>query len=175
MATVAKTTLKPIKLEYKEVGDGTTYTSCMGVLKGLSLAQDAPDENEIQAEFYDSPFDIIYTGKPIKITFDLVNYKLADLPALFGGKYTAATATEDETYMAATSAFTSEKEWKLSFQKGNSALIVYRGKTLGTLKKDADGALAYSVTITSLVADGGTDDSADDKMYAIIGDAKTGA
>ena len=173
MAAISKTTLKPIKLEYKEVGNGTTYTACMGVLKGLSVAQDAPDENEIQAEFYDSPFDIIYTGKPIKITFDLVNYTLADLPALFGGTYTPASATSDATYLAAASALTSEKEWKLSFQKGNSALVVYRGKTLGTLKKDADGALAYTVTITSLVADGGKSAAEDDKMYAIIGDAKT--
>lgn len=175
MTTTKKTTIKPISLGYRAVGAITgEYTPCMGVLKGLAIAQDDPDEQSIDAEFYDAPFDVYYTGKPIKATFELVNYKLEDLPALFGGTYTAATATNDELYVSAPAAFTSEHEWKLGFQKGNQALLIYRGLTIGTIKKDSDGALAYSVTITGLTADAGTDAITDDKMYGIVGDAKTG-
>lgn len=173
---VKKTTLKPISLGYAAVGNSllatpATYTNCMGVLKGFQVAQDAYDETNVEAEFFDSPFDILYTGKPIKFTFDLVNYALSELPPLFGGTYTAATATADETYEGATSAYTSEWEWHLSFQKGNRGLVLYKGKTVGLVKKEATGALGYSVTITSLIYNDGTNDH----MYKIIGEAKTGA
>lgn len=176
MAT-KKTTIKPISLGYRPVGslESVEYIPVMGVLKGLSIAQDAPDENNIEAEFFDSPFEVLLTGKPIKLTFDLVNYKLSDLPELFGGTYTAATATDAEIYVGASAVFSSEKEWKLGYQSGNNSLVIYRGKTIGTIKNENGGALSYSVTITSLVVDSGTDSTADDKMYAIIGDPKTGA
>lgn len=172
-----KTTLKPIKLEYRPVGsiDSVTYTPVMGLLNDFALAQDANDETNIESEFYDSPWDIIMTGKPVKMTFTLVNYALSDLPALFGGKYTAATSTAQELYLGATSAYSSEYEWKLTYQKGNAGAVIYRGKTTGTLKQENKGALGYAVTITALVLDGGTDDPADDKMYGILGDPKTGA
>jgi hypothetical protein len=52
-------------------------------------------------------------------------------------------------------------------------LKIYRGLTVGTLKKDADGALNFSVTITALVY---TDTSATpnvDHMYAIVGEKTT--
>lgn len=172
-----KTTLKPIKLEYRPVGsiDSVTYTALMGLLNDFAIAQDAPDETNIDAEFYDSPFDILYTGKPIKLTFTLVNYNLSELPPLFGGTYTAATSSAQEIYLGATTAFASEHEWKITYQKGNVGMVLYRGKTIGTVKQENKGALGYGVTITSLVADGGTDDPSDDKMYAILGDPKTGA
>ena len=168
-----KTTVKPIELGYAAVGNcllttPATYTKVMGVLKGFSIAQDTPDETEIEAEFYDSPFDIIYDGKPIKFTFDLVNYDLSELPALFGGAYTAATASVEESYEGAVSAYTTEHEWKLSYQRGNAGVILYKGKTIGTIKQDSGGALAYSVTITSLVHTA----SDVDYMYKIIGDPK---
>ena len=171
----SKTTLKPIKLEYRPVGslDSVQYTAVMGLLNDLAIAQAAPDEAPIDAEFYDSPWDIVYTGKPVVFSFTLVNYALSDLPALFGGTYTAADATKPETYTAPSAAFTSEHEWKLTYQKGNTAIVIYRGKTLGVVKQDNKAALGYSVTITSLIADGGTSDPADDKLYAIIGDPKT--
>lgn len=172
-----KTTLKPIKLEYRAVGslDTVEYTPVMGLLNDFAVAQDVPDETNIEAEFYDSPFDILYTGKPIKLTFTLVNYALADLPALFGGTYTAASSTAQEIYMGATTAFTSEWEWKITYQKGNAGMILYRGKTVGVVKQENKGALGYGVTITSLVTGSETDSTADDKMYAILGDPKTGA
>lgn len=171
-----KTTLKPIKLEYRAVGsaESVAYTPVMGLLNDFAVAQDEPDETSVEAEFYDSPFDILYTGKPIKMTFTLVNYALSELPALFGGTYTAATATAQEIYLGATTAFTSEWEWKITYQKGNAGMILYRGKTVGTLKQENKGALGYAVTITSLVAGSDTGDTADDKMYAILGDPKTG-
>ena len=171
-----KTTLKPIKLEYRAVGatDSVEYKSVMGLLNDFAMTQDSPDETNIEAEFYDSPFDILYTGKPFKLAFTLVNYALADLPALFGGVYTAASSTAQEIYQGATAAFTSEFEWKITYQKGNAGMIIYRGKTVGTLKQENKGALGYAVTITSLVAGSDTDDTADDKMYAILGDPKTG-
>ena len=69
----------------------------------------------------------------------------------------------------------SEHECKITYQRVNAGMILYSGMTIGTVKQENKGALGYAVTITSLVADGGTDDPSDDKMYAILGDPKTGA
>lgn len=157
-----KTTVKPIALGYRDVGaQSGEYTKLMGVLKGLAISQDEPESTEIEAEFYDAPFDIFYDGNPVVMTFELVNYDLDELEALFGGAYDSAT----NTYEGATSAFTSEHEWKLDFSRGNQSLIIARGLTVGTLKKDADGALNFSVTITSMVY---TDGSNVDHMYKIV-------
>lgn len=156
-----KTTVKPIGLGYRAVGVSGDYTPLMGVLKGLAIGQDEPDSTEIEAEFYDAPFDIFYDGKPVTMTFELANYDLSELPALFGGSYNDAT----NVYEGATNAFTSEHEWKLDFGRGNAALVIVRGLTLGTIKKDADGALNYSVTITALVYN----DGVSDHMYKIVG------
>lgn len=156
-----RTTVKPIGLGYRAVGTTGEYTKLMGVLKGLSISQDDPDSTEIEAEFYDAPFDIFYDGNPVTMTFELANYDLSELPALFGGSFNDAT----NEYEGAANAFTSEHEWKLDFGRGNSALIIARGLTIGTLKKDADGALNYNVTITALVYNDGTNDH----MYKIVG------
>ena len=160
-----RTTVKPIGLGYRAVGTTGEYTKLMGVLKGLSIGQDDPDSTEIEAEFYDAPFDIFYDGNPVTMTFELANYDLSELPALFGGSFNDAT----NEYEGATNAFTSEHEWKLDFGRGNAALVIARGLTIGTLKKDADGALNYNVTITALVY---TDTSVTpnvDHMYKIVG------
>lgn len=158
-----KTTLKPISLGYRAVGATTgDYTPLMGVLKGLTIGQDEPDSTEIEAEFYDAPFDIIYDGNPVTFNFELANYDLSELPAIFGGTYDSQT----NTYDAAPSAYTSEHEWKLDFQRGNQSLIIYKGLTVGTIKKDEDGALNYAVTISSLVY---TDTDNHDHMYKIVG------
>ena len=100
------------------------------------------------------------------MTFELTNYDLSELLALFGGTYTAGTTTKEEEYEAAPAAYTSEHEWKLDFGRGFGSLLIYKGLTIGTLKKDADGALNYSVTITTLVYNDGTNDH----LYKIIGD-----
>ena len=160
-----QTTVKPISLGYRAVDSDGSYTAFMGVLKGLAIAQDEPDSNEIQAEFFDSPFDVIYSGKPVKFTFELANYELSELPDLFGGSIDA-----NGDYIGAASAHTSEWEWKLDFQRGFGALILYKGLTLGTLKKDADGALNYSVTITALVHN----KDGKDYMYKIQKERATG-
>lgn len=160
-----KTTVKPIGLGYRAVGASGDYTPLMGVLKGLAIGQDEPDSTEIEAEFFDAPFDIFYDGKPVTMTFELANYDLSELPALFGGSYNDAT----DVYEGATNAFTSEHEWKLDFGRGNAALVIVRGLTLGTIKKDADGALNYSVTITALVYN----DGVSDHMYKIVGNGAT--
>ena len=163
-----KTTLKPISLGYRDVGANGDYTPLMGVLKGLAIAQDEPDSTEIEAEFYDAPFDIIYKGQPVTMTFELANYDLSELPALFGGTYDSA----NNIYEGAASAHTSEHEWKLDFGRGNSALVIYKGLTVGTIKKEADGALNYSVTITALVyttGEGTKDSPYVDHMYKIVG------
>lgn len=156
-----KTTVKPISLGYRAVGTSGAYTKVMGVLKGLSISQDDPNSTEIEAEFYDSPFDIFYDGNPVTMTFELANYDLSELPALFGGSF----ANGD--YEGAANAFTSEHEWKLDFQRGHGALVIYKGLTIGTIKKDADGALNYNVTITALVYN----DGENDHMYKIQSDA----
>lgn len=160
-----KTTVKPIALGYRNVGASGDYTMLMGVLKGLAIGQDEPESTEIEAEFYDAPFDIMYDGNPVTMTFELANYDLSELPPLFGGSFNDAT----NEYEGAHSAYTSEHEWKLDFGRGNASLIIARGLTIGTLKKDADGALNYNVTITALVY---TDTSVTpnvDHMYKIVG------
>ena len=156
-----QTTVKAIALGYRDVGTSGDYTPLMGVLKGLAIAQDEPDATEIEAEFYDSPFDIFYDGNPVTMTFELANYDLAELEDLFGGEY---DDSEDE-YEGAANAFTSEHEWKLDFGRGFASLVIYKGLTIGTIKKDADGALNYSVTITALVY---TDNKLNDHMYKIV-------
>lgn len=161
-----RTTLKPIELGYRAVGSSGDYTKFMGVLKGLTIGQDEPDSTEIEAEFYDSPFDIFYQGNPVTMTFELANYDLAELPAVFGGSATAATSSAADEYEAAVAATTNEFEWKLDFSRGNASLVIYRGLTIGTIKKDEDGALNYSVTISSLVY---TDSNETDHLYKIIG------
>lgn len=165
MALDKKTTLKPISLGYRGVGSGSgvKYTRLMGVLKGLAIGQDEPESNEIEAEFYDTPFDIFYSGNPVTMTFELANYDLNELPALFGGE-----VTEEGDYEGAASAFTSEHEWVLNFGRGFGSLVIYKGLTIGTLKKDADGALNYNVTITSSVV---TVDGKD-KIYKIKKEAE---
>ena len=163
-----KTTLKPISLGYRDVGaaDATAYTRLMGVLKGLSIAQDEPDSTEIEAEFYDAPFDIFYDGNPVTMTFELANYDLDELEPLFGGSYNSST----NSYEGATTAYTSEHEWKLDFGRGYSSLVIYKGLTVGTLKKDEDGALNYSVTITALVL---TKNNTDYMYKIVAGDSAT--
>ena len=156
---MAKTTVKAISLKYGDVAAASPATALMGVLKGLTVGQDEPDSTEIEAEFYDAPFDIFYDGKPVTMTFELANYDLADLPPLFGGSVDSTTGD----YEGAPNAFTSEHAWELEFQRGHKALYIYRGLTVGTIKKDADGALNYSVTITALVYNDGTVDH----MYKI--------
>ena len=169
MAT-KKTTIKPIKLEYRDVESTGTYTELMGVAKGLSITQDTSDETLAEAEFYDSPFDIFYTGKPVKIAFDLTNFGLNELSALIGGTYTAAASGLQEGYEAATAVTSVEKEWKLSFQRGNEAIVIYRGKTQATLKMESGAPVAYSFTITSLVTSGSTLPANDGKLYKFLGD-----
>lgn len=168
-----KTTVKAISLKYGTTG-GEATTPLMGVLKGLTVGQDEPDSTEIEAEFYDSPFDIFYDGNPVTMTFELANYDLNELSALFGGTYTAASGSTPENYEAAANAFTSEHSWQLDFGRGHQALYIYKGLTIGTLKKDADGALNYSVTITALIHTTGTGTQGDpyvDHMYKIVGRA----
>ena len=160
-----RTTVKPTELGYRTVGGDGAYTKLMGVLKGLTVGQDDPESTEIEAEFFDAPFDIFYDGNPVTFSFELANYDLSELPALFGGSATAATAQAEDVYEGATNAFTSEHEWKLDFGRGNASLVLYRGLTIGTLKKDADGALNFNVTITALNYNDGTDDH----MSKIVG------
>lgn len=160
------TTVKPSALEYRAVGGSGDYTKLMGVLKGLTIGQDEPESTEIEAEFYDAPFDIFYDGNPVTFNFELANYDLSELSALFGGSFTAAASNTPDVYEGAANAFTSEWEWKLDFQRGNASLVLYRGLTVGTLKKDADGALNFSVTITAL---NWTDTNNVDHMYKIVG------
>ena len=168
---MGKTTVKAVSLKYGTVGAAAS-TPLMGVLKGLSIGQDEPDSTEIEAEFYDSPFDIFYDGNPVTMTFELANYELSELSALFGGTYTAAEGSTPASYEGAANAFTSEHSWQLDFGRGHQALYIYRGLTIGTLKKDADGALNYSVTITALVhttGAGTTQSPYVDHMYKIVG------
>ena len=161
-----KTTVKAVALKYGTVG-GDATTPLMGVLKGLTIGQDEPDSTEIEAEFYDTPFDIFYDGNPVTFTFELANYDLSELPALFGG------STSGDVYEGATSAYTTEHSWQLEFGRGNYALYLYKGLTVGTIKKDENGALNFAVTITALNHTAGTGAEAVDHMYKIIGTAPT--
>lgn len=162
-----KTTLKAVALKYGTVGSDAT-TPLMGVLKGLTISQDEPDSTEIEAEFYDAPFDVFYDGNPVTFTFELANYDLTELPSIFGG------STTSDVYEGAASAYTTEHSWQLEFSRGNYALYIYKGLTVGTLKKDEDGALNFSVTITALTYTSGagtTQSPYVDHMYKIVGTA----
>lgn len=154
-----KTTLKTASLGYRAVGASGAYTPVMGVLKGLTISQDEPDATEIEAEFYDTPFDISYDGQPPVMSFSLVNYDLSELVNLFGGTYDSET----DTYTFAPNAYTSEWEWKLDFQKGNKSYIIHRGVTLGVIDKEEDGALQFNVTVTGLT-------TSDEKVASIVGE-----
>ena len=93
---MGKTTLKLVDLAYgpQRTAFATppaTYTECKGLLKGFAMTQDDADAKDIENEFSPSPWDILYTGKPLKMAFSLVNFTLAELPPLIGGTYTAAT------------------------------------------------------------------------------------
>lgn len=160
---MGKTTVKVINLKYGTVG-GTATTELKGILKGLAIAQDEPDSTEIQAEIFDSPFDIFYEGKPVTMTFELANYELSELVPLFGGSVDAETGV----YTGASTAYTSEHSWELEFSRGHKALYIYKGLTIGTLKKDADGALNYSVTITALVHNVTVNEQTKGRMYKIV-------
>ena len=158
---MGKTTVKATSLKYGNTG-GAATTPLMGVLKGLTIGQDEPDSTQIEAEFYDSPFDIFYDGNPVTMTFELANYDLSELSALFGGTMSGSD------YEGATNAVTTEHSWQIDFGRGHQALYIYKGLTIGTLKKDADGALNYSVTITALVHTTGEGANAVDHMYKIV-------
>lgn len=160
-----KTTLKPVALKFGDVAAANPSTPLMGVLKGMTVNQDDPDATEIEAEFYDTPFDIVYDGKPVTLDFELVNYDLSELPALFGGSYDAETGD----YEGAVNAFTTEHSWQLDFQRGNHALYLYRGITIGTIKKDADGAVSYHVQVTAMIYN----DGETDHLYKLIGTGAT--
>ena len=105
------------------------------------------------------------------MTFELANYDLSELPALFGGTYTAGAQGAADEYEGAPNAYTSEHSWQLDFGRGHASLYIYKGLTIGTIKKDADGALNYSVTITALVHTTGEGANAVDHMYKIVGQA----
>lgn len=131
-----KTTVKPISLGYRNVGATSgDYTSMMGVLKGLTIGQDDPDSTEIEAEFYDAPFDIFYDGNPVTMTFELANYELSELSAIFGGTYTEGTAQVEESYEGATNAYTSEHEWKLDLAVVTSRLLSHAVLPLVRLRR----------------------------------------
>lgn len=139
-------TLKPKMLGYHAVGaDSASYVDLSGVLRGLTITQDEPESNSIDAEFFDSPFYIENTMNPVTINFEWVNFDLDELDELLGGTYA------NSVYDAPTSAVSPEMCWKLDFGVGYKSLIIYRGQLTATLKKDEDGALAYACTITSLV------------------------
>ena len=161
-----KTTVKAVALRYGTTG-GDATTPLMGVLKGLTVGQDEPDSTEIEAEFFDTPFDIFYDGNPVTLNFELANYDLTELPALFGG------ATASDVYECAASAYTTEHSWQLEFGRGNYALYIYKGLTVGTIKKDEDGALNFSVTITALMYETGSGDNVEQHMYTIVGPRPT--
>lgn len=155
-----RTTVKTAMLYYRPVGSEGEYKKLRGLLKGFALAQDEPDSTEIEAEFFDTPWDIVYDGNPIKMNFELANYALNQLPQFFGGTYDA----EKDRYEGATSATTTEWEWVIEFKRGHKAFGLYRGLTVGTPKKDEDGAFNYAVTITSMLY---TDSEDNDHLYFI--------
>lgn len=156
----AQTTVQTAMLYYRPVGSEGEYKKLRGLLKGFTLAQDEPDSTEIEAEFFDTPWDIVYDGNPITMNFELANYALNQLPQFFGGTYDA----EKDRYEGATSATTTEWEWVIEFKRGHKAFGLYRGLTVGTPKKDEDGAFNYAVTITSMLY---TDSEDNDHLYFI--------
>ena len=70
-----KTTLKPIGLGYRPVGSAASveYTKFMGVLRGLTIAQDEPESTEIEA-----PYSVVLTPPLLATTQSLT--KVLRLP-----------------------------------------------------------------------------------------------
>lgn len=189
-ANEKNTTLKAVMLGYRDVdAESGGYTELSGVLRGLTITQDEPESTSIDAEFFDSPFYIDYTGNPVTINFEWANYSLSELENLLGGTKTngteptgtPATGGTPENYAAPTSITSVEKEWKLDFGVGYKSLIIYRGALVATLKKDEDGALNYACTITSLINEHSitTGSGANavttttKRIYSIVGDIPT--
>lgn len=165
-----KVTLQPFNLQYRAVGGTETYTDVKGVLDGMALSKDANTSTNITGQFYDNPLAIMEKGNPQKLSFELTQYALADLPALFGGTYTAKSATVPETYDEPVDAFSTELEWLISYKQGNTAYKIFRGHTIGSVKQDNNAGLNYSVSITALVYNDGTKDW----TTQVIGEPKTG-
>jgi len=164
-----KVTLQPFNLQYRAVGGTEEYKEMKGVLDGMALSKDANTSTSISGQFYDNPLAIMEKGNPQKLAFELTQYSLADLPALFGGTYTAASTTADETYDEPVDAFSTEYEWLISYKQGNTGYKIFRGHTIGSVKQDNNAGLNFSITITALVYN----DGAEDHTTQIIGDPKT--
>lgn len=161
---MGKTTVKPISLAYRSVGSNNGYAFLMGVLKGMSLGQDDGESVDIESQFFDSPFDVFYRGEPITLDFELANYDFDDLVSLFGGT-TSVDTDGKPIYDTIGNGYSSEWEWVLNFERGLSSILIYDGITVGTIKKDSDGALNYSVRISAVVW---TDNQEVDHLYRIV-------
>lgn len=151
-----ETTVKTINFQYADMRTEVdtppaTYTPCTGILKGLTLATADPEAKTIDSEIFAHPFATIYQGKPLVMKFELTNYALQDLPPLVGGTYTAGVTGKPNTYDAPDDITPTFHEWKVSFQSGFDSLVIFKGETIGVVKKDADGALNVSVTVTTML------------------------
>lgn len=141
-----KITAQPVKLRFRAVGTTGAFTEVMGLLKGMSGSQDAPSVTDILMQFYDSPALSIAKGNPFKLNFELIQYDLADLPALIGGTYDAT----GKIYTPAATVPMMFKEFVVDFGTGNAALVIYNGQIISNLNMPDDAALGIQISITAL-------------------------
>lgn len=125
MAIQELMTYKAKSLGMAKVGEvNPTYEYLDGVMYSMTIAQDAPEETPIEAEFTDTPLDTIDTLAQYTIEFDLAKYNPEQIVALEGGVYNPSTGLYD----LPTSAQKIEKQIRIDFWNGLEYILVHKGK-----------------------------------------------
>lgn len=140
-----KITAQAMKLRYRDVAGTGAYTEVTGILKGLTLAQDATGSTPIVSQDGKTLLNIL-TSTPHTITLELVKYDLADLPALIGGTYDAI----GKIYTPAATPPMIFKEFVVDYGTGFGAIIFYNGQVVSNMNMPDDAALGFQLTITAL-------------------------
>lgn len=118
-------TYKAKSFGYAEVGEqNPNYTYLEGVLEGLTISQDTPEETPINGEFFDQPLETIDTQGSYVIEFDLGMYNPQQIQDLEGGVFNPATGTYDMP----TSVVKINKQCRLDFYYGLEHILIHKGK-----------------------------------------------
>ena len=141
-----KITAQPVKLRFRDVAGTGAFTEVMGLLKGMSGSQDAPSVTDILMQFYDSPALSIAKGNPFKLSLELIQYDLEELPTLIGGTYDAV----GKKYTPAATVPMIFKEFVIDFGTGNAAFVIYNGQVISNINMPDDAALGIQISITAL-------------------------
>lgn len=140
-----KITAQPMKLRYRDVAAAGAYTEVTGILKGWAMTQEATGTNPIKDLTGKTLLNILTSGVQ-QMTFELVKFDLADLPALIGGTYDSV----GKVYKAASTPPMIFKEFVVDFGTGLGAQIFYNGQIMSNANMPDDAALGFQITVTAL-------------------------